>query len=172
MLRLLLAIVSIGLPSQLCAHSPPHEVRANVAGAQMLGAASYRWLGLPLYDATLYTTDGMSFDWSRKVALQLVYARKLSRDTLVNATLAELVRMERSRQDHPAIRKKLTACMRGTTTGDRIVAISTGRDSMSFWFNGWKTCDLSHPGIKRRVLGIWLSEGTRFARQSRALKGW
>ena len=149
----------------------PSEVQAALGDARPLGRATYRWLGLPLYDATLYARGRSGFDWQKPLALELVYARALSDDVLLDSTLSELGRIEGDRPDHPTIRAKLSSCFHNVATGDRYVAMSGAADSISFWLNGRRTCDVSHPDVKRRILGIWLSEQSRAVRNSRALRG-
>jgi hypothetical protein len=149
----------------------PSEVQAVLGDARPLGRANYRWLGLPLYEATLYAPDPSAFDWQKPLALELVYARSLSGSVLLDSTLSELSRIEGDQPDHPTMRAKLSTCFRGVGKGDRYVAMSDDANGISFWLNGRRTCELSHPDAKRRILGIWLSEQSRAVRDARALRG-
>lgn len=155
----------------LAAETAPTEVRAHLGAPQPLGRAEYRWLGARLYEATLYTAGTPRFDWDAPLALQLVYARRLSGQTLVDATMAELDRIEGAAPDHAVIRDKLMTCFRDVGDGDRYVAVAADADAVDFWLNGRKTCTLALTEAKRRLLGIWLSAESRSARLARQLRG-
>ena len=159
----------VALP--LRAENVPAEVKSSLATPEPLGQTTYRWLGVPLYEATLYTARGKSFGWDAPLALQLVYARNLKGGSLVDATLAELDRIEGKRADHSDIRAKLSPCFRDVGVGDRYVAVAGSSDRIAFWRNGSKTCEFSHAGAKKRILGIWLSDDSRSVRQARRLRG-
>ncbi len=168
-LLLLAALILCALP--LHARAGTAEIRAAIPDPARLGAVTFRWFGLPLYDAALYTTGGGAFNWRAPLALKLVYARDIPAETLVRATLMELRRMEGARADHAAIGRKLGPCFRNVGPGDRFTAIAESTDAVTLWFNGARTCELSHPGIRERFLGIWLSDDSRSARLSRRLRG-
>ena len=53
------------------------EVRSTVAQPGELGSGDFRWFGLKVYEAQLYTPQGKGFNWERPFALQLDYARKV-----------------------------------------------------------------------------------------------
>lgn len=166
---LLSALILIALPHH--ARAGTAEIRAAIPDPASRGAVTFRWFGLPLYDATLYTAGGNAFDWRAPLALKLVYAREIPAETLVRATLSELRRMEGARADHAAIGRELGSCFRDVGPGDRFTATATGADAVTLWFNGARTCTLSHAGIRERFLGIWLSDDSRSARLSRQLRG-
>jgi hypothetical protein len=158
-------VVATAPPSR----ATPSEVQAVLEDSRPLGRATYRWLGLPLYEATLYAPGPSAFDWEKPLALELVCARALSVGVLLDSTLSELGRIEGDQPDHLTIREKRSGCFRGVDKGDLYVAMSGDANGVSFWLNGRRTCDLSHPEAKRRNLGIWLSEQCRAARNARAL---
>lgn len=148
------------------------EVIADVLDSpQMRGEATFRWLGLPLYTARLYTPRGQALTWARPVALQLVYARNISRESLINATVSELERLEGSRADHAVIGEKFATCFRDVGAGDQFVAAATTEDEVHLFFNGAKTCSVSHEQLSARFLNIWLSDNSRSPDLSRRLRG-
>ena len=138
---------------------------------QLRGAVDYRWLGFPLYSASLFTPMGGKFDWRKPAALQLEYDREISRQNLIKATMVELSRMEGKQADHDAISGKLVACFRDVKDGDHFVASSQSANAVSLYFNGSKTCTLQHSNIRERFLGIWLSDNSRSPKLSRRLRG-
>ncbi len=169
--RLALILLPLLMALPLRAEVAPAEVTRSLGDPVSLGQASYGFLGLPLYDATLFTSGGGQFDWRKPLALQLVYARALTGETIIDSTLSELDRIEGAMPDHDDLRRKLGTCFRDVRKGDRYVAIAPGAAEVSFWLNGEKTCELRHDRARERILAIWLSEESRAPRQARALRG-
>lgn len=133
----------------------------------LLGSATFRFLGLPVYDAKLYTPGGASFNWTEDFGLQLTYRKNLSQKALVESTLDEM-----ARQGNPApTSAQLETCFKAVSKGDSYLAISEGPDKIGFWRNGTQTCTLTNPGIKRAFMSIFLGTNTRSASFTRNLKG-
>lgn len=139
--------------------------------AQLRGEATFRWLGLPLYTARLFTPGGQALAGANPVGLELIYARNITRQSLVNATVSELERLEGSQADHGIIGQKLAPCFRDVTDGDRFVATATKANELQVFFNGARTCRISHEKLGARFLNIWLSQNSRSPALSRQLRG-
>ena len=140
---------------------------SELTDPELRGSSTFRFLGLPIYDARLYTPGGAPFSWSEDFGLQLTYRKTIAKKALVDSTLDEM-----ARQGNPAPTKsKLAACMRPVSKGDSYLAISKGPDQVEFWLNGVQTCTLSSPGIKRSFMSIFLGNDTRSASFTRQLKG-
>ena len=135
--------------------------------ADIRGAATFRYLGVALYDASLFTPGGGALNWTRDFGLELRYKRTLSQKSLVDATLRE---MERLGADVPG-RGKLERCFDDVGRGDSYLAVSQGPNAIGFWRNGRQVCTLSHPGIKRSFMSIFLGENTQSAAFTRQLLG-
>lgn len=134
---------------------------------KQIGSATFRFVGLPLYDAKLFTPGGAPFNWTEDFGLQLTYRKNLAQKALVESTLDEMVR-----QGNPApTQSQLEACFQAVSKGDSYLAISEGPDKVGFWRNGTQTCTLSNPGIKRSFMSIFLGDNTRSASFTRQLKG-
>lgn len=140
---------------------------ASPANLQKRGEATFRWLGIPIYEARLFTPSGADLNWQDDFALELTYLRKISRDTLVESTLTE---MQRIGANAPAL-ARLANCYRDVTSGDRFQAITRGADEIRFQFNGLDVCTLTHPDIKAGFMAVFLGENTRSARFTRNLRG-
>lgn len=153
------------------ASARPDLERAGLSAPGNVGQVTFRWLGLPLYRAALFTEEGADFTWQRPMALELAYLRNISRDNLLEATLTELERIEGRKPDLDSLLGKLRGCFRDVRKGDTFVAVARARDVLSFWLNGRKTCELRHTGVRERFLGIWLSDKSRSASLSRQLRG-
>ncbi|WP_372614103.1 chalcone isomerase family protein [Aquicoccus sp.] len=168
-LAALLVMVSLLMPGQGQARTD--IVAAGIDGAQNLGRVTVRWFGVPLYDAALYIEGGERFSWQVPMALELAYRREISGERLVEATARELERIEGSRRDHPIILEKLESCFRDVAQGDRFLAVAQAGDRVDFWFNGARVCEVRHENLRKRFLGIWLSDDARSIALSRRLRG-
>ncbi len=136
-------------------------------GADLRGQATLRFLGVPIYEARLYTDGGAPLDWQNDFGLEINYMREFSGQSLVTATLREMKRMGASL---PA-RSEFDRCFFDVGKGDRYLAVSSGPDSISFWRNDTHVCNLSHPEIKRGFMSIFLGENTRSKAFTRKLRG-
>ncbi|WP_424831933.1 hypothetical protein [Ruegeria sp.] len=134
---------------------------------KQLGSSTFRFLGLPLYDATLYTPGGAPFSWTEDFGLKLTYRKTLKQKALVESTLEEM-----ARQGNPTpTQAQLEQCFQAVQKGDSYLAVSQGPNAVGFWRNGKKTCVLSYPGAKRAFMSIFLGNDTRSASFTRQLKG-
>lgn len=140
-------------------------VETALPGAKLRGEAAFRFLGAKLYTGRLYTRGGGALDWNQEFALELTYARRLSRRDLVEATLRELDRQGAPRPD----RARVETCFRAVQPGDRFLAVSQGRDAVGFWFNDQPSCVLKAPNIKRDFMSIFLGPKSRSKRFTQGL---
>ncbi len=144
----------------------PSEMSA-INDAKLRGTATYRYLGLPIYDARLYTPGGAALNWNNDIGLQFTYRRNIKKKALIDSTLEEMQRIGR-----PApVRDQLGVCFKSVTKGDRYVAVSNGPDKVTFWLNGQKTCTMSYPGITRSFMSVFLGDDTRSASFTQKLRG-
>ncbi len=143
------------------------DISGKLSDAELRGAATYRYLGLPLYDAQLFTQDGAPLNWGQDFGLELQYRRNVSKKALINSTLDEMKRI-----GHAApVRDQLEVCFDAVTKGDRFLAVSEGPNKVDFWLNGRKTCTMSYPGITRSFMSIFLGDNTRSAAFTQKLRG-
>ncbi|MCG7521154.1 hypothetical protein [Ruegeria sp. Ofav3-42] len=142
-------------------------VTDQLPNAELRGSATFRYLGLPIYDAKLYTPDGAAFSWNENFGLQLTYRKNLKQKALVESTLDEI---ERQGNSAPS-QAQLEQCFQAVSKGDSYLAISEGPNAVGFWRNGRKTCTLTNPGVKKSFMSIFLGNNTRSASFTRQLKG-
>ncbi|WP_298851627.1 hypothetical protein [uncultured Ruegeria sp.] len=163
MWRAALLSLSLLTPTGLIASPVAEELNS----AQLRGTATFRYLGFPIYDAMLYTSNGASFNWGEDFGLQLTYRKSIKKKALVNSTLDEMKRIGR-----PApVGDQLDVCFKAVTKGDSFLAVSDGPDKVSFWLNGRKTCTMAYPGIKRSFMSVFLGDNTRSASFTQKLQG-
>ncbi|MQY44067.1 hypothetical protein GG681_15590 [Epibacterium sp. SM1969] len=143
----------------------------GLSNAVRLGSASFRWLGVNIYDATLYTQSARGFSWNNPLALELIYKTGVSGKKLAGSAVIEISRLEGKPADHQEFMAKLRSCFRDVKTGDRYVAVSPAKNRVNLSLNGRRTCSVNHPGARERFLGIWLSPKSRAPKLSRRLRG-
>ncbi len=136
-------------------------------GAALRGSATFRYLGLPVYEARLYTPGGAPFDWRQDFGLELTYLRGFTEEQLVESTLDEFTRMGAALP----LRDQLGRCFRDVTEGDRYLAVSKGENRIAFWHNGTLMCRLDYDRIKTRFMSIFLGENARSRAFARRLRG-
>lgn len=155
----------------LLALSTPAGAETGLAQPVQLGQATLRFLGLEVYTATLNTEGAGPFSWERPLSLRLDYARGFTAAELLEGTESELIRVEGNRPDQPEVLAKLAPCFHDVAAGDHYVAYAPGADQVEMRLNGRVTCTVTHPDLRRRFLGIWLSPESRSARLSAQLRG-
>lgn len=136
-----------------------------------LGEATLRVLGQTIYNATLFTEGTAGFSWAQPLSLRLDYDYGFTAEQLLRGTGKELQRIEGQRADQSALLQKLAPCFQNVAPGDSYVALSPSSNRVTLRRNGKPTCDVTHPDLRKRFLGIWLSPNSRSARLSRQLRG-
>ncbi|MCK0141095.1 chalcone isomerase family protein [Aliiroseovarius sp. F20344] len=144
-----------------------NTVESALPDAELRGAATFRFVGFPLYKARLFTQSGAPLDWNKDFGLELQYMRNLTEFDLVEGTMREFARLGSS----VPVRGQLEICFDDVRKGDRYTAVSQGQNKIAFWLNGKRTCTLSHPQIKTHFMGIFLGDKTRSKSFTSKLKG-
>ncbi|WP_068112069.1 hypothetical protein [Tropicimonas marinistellae] len=157
----LLLLLLLALPH------PATAIGSVLPGASERGAAVYRYLGFPLYEARLFTRGGAPLDWNQDFGLELRYMRNLTQYDLVEGTMRELTRTGGALP----VRGQLEGCFVAVRKGDRYLAVTDGPNRVDFWLNGTRTCTLSHPQITYRFMSIFLGENSRSKSFTRKLRG-
>lgn len=163
-MRKTLILIAFLIAPSFIAASPLTSV---LPGAEQRGAATFRYLGFPLYRARLFTKGGAPLDWNANFGLELTYLRNLTRFDLVESTMRELKRTGGALP----VRDKLNACFADVAKGDSYLAVTQGPNKIGFWRNGVRSCTLSHPRISARFMGIFLGDKTRSKSFTRRLRG-
>lgn len=140
----------------------------ELSGAQVRGEATFRFLGIPIYDARLYTKGGAALDWNEIFGVELTYRKNLTQYDLVESTMREF---DRTGNTAMPVRDQLEQCFGDVKKGDRFLAVTEGPNKVGFWFNGRRTCTLNHPKATARFMGIFLGDNTRSKSFTRNLKG-
>lgn len=169
--RPVIAAIALTLAAVGPAAASPAEVGAAIPNAQAVGQAPYRLLGITVFNAELYASEG-AFSWQRPFALSLTYARSARQSTIVNRTISEMSnRGAGSAEQLAPLRTQLERCFPSVQRGDRITGVSTGANTARFFVNGAQSCQIEWPNFRRHFFGIWLDARGGQAAMSARLRG-
>lgn len=171
----LLALASMPLVvSARCPESVPPEVLAALPGAQLLGEATLRWMGLHVYDIRLWADNPRALERpeSARLALELRYARSLEGSAIAERSLKE---MQGIGPVSDSQAERWLAAMRSifpdVRKGDRITGLQLPGEAARFWVNGRDSGELRDPEFTKLFFGIWLSPRSSQPRLREALLG-
>lgn len=169
--RSALAALAIAFAGAAPAAANPAEVGAALPGAQSVGEAPYRLLGITVFEAELFAANG-AFSWQQPFALSLTYARSARQTTIINRTISEMSnRGAGSAEQLAPLRTQLQRCFPDVARGDRITGVSTGANTARFYVNGAQSCQVEWPNFRRNFFGIWLDARGGQAAMSARLRG-
>lgn len=138
----------------------PSEVAAQLPRARRQGRGTFRWWGLPIYDAELWTEQPLAperYDQA-PFALALHYARTLAGRQIAERSLVEMRRI--GPVDDNQARVWLAALREAfpdVAEGDRLVGLHRPGEPTRFFCNGRPTHSVNDPAFAPLFFGIWLS---------------
>lgn len=165
-----LACLPFGAGSQT---TQPSELSA-LPGARLLGQGRLTFLGLNVYSAKLWVTDGFKPDdfISHPVALELEYARSLVGSLIAERSLTEMKRVGEVPADKAdSWLASMAKIFPDVDKGDRITGLHQPGEGMRFFFNGKPRGDIRDAAFARLFTGIWLSPRTSEPKLRQALLG-
>jgi hypothetical protein len=139
----------------------PAELVAALPGAQALGAATLRFLGLDIYAARLWVPSGFQADAYAQspLALELTYFRALSGQRIAERSLKEMRRQAtRGAAQEQAWLDAMLLAFADVKVGDRFTGLHTPGVGARFWFNGVERTAVRDAEFSRLFFGIWLSD--------------
>jgi hypothetical protein len=144
--------------------------RAALPGAQRVGSGEFTWFGLRLYTARLWASGPVG-DWQQPFALELLYHRDLSRDTLVQASLEEMQRMGAAPSALEDWRKAMQSAFVDVRPGMRITGLYLPGQGCRFYVDGVMRREIADPVFARAFFAIWLDERARDPKLRQRLLG-
>jgi len=137
----------------------PDSVTDQGYPLRMVGAGELRWLGFPIYDASLWTSTGRysGFESGETVALSLWYQRSFSRDDLLSITETAWKKLG---QPDAARRELWLAELRRQWTdvvpGRNVTTVVTPNGPTRFYDQGGRFAQVEDPAFGPAFLAIWL----------------
>ena len=153
----------------------PNEVQAALINPRLQGQGSVRFLGLRIYDASLWTVAGQPAtvaSWSLPLAMDIRYLRSLQGQQIAERSLQEMKRQ--GDIDEPTAQRWLQA-MQGlfpdVKEGSRITGVNLPQVGVRFYVDGGDRGAVNEPEFARRFFGIWLSPQSSDLKLRAALLG-
>jgi len=141
------------------ASSLPEPVVDSRYPLRMVGAGELRWLGFPIYDASLWTSSGRhaGLTTDETVALSLWYRRSFTRDELLKVTETAWRKLG---QVDPAQRERWLAQLRGIWTdvapGQNVTTVVLPGGPTRFYDQRGRFGQVDDPAFGPAFLSIWL----------------
>lgn len=147
--------------------------QAVLPGARPVGGGDFTWFGLRLYSARTWSPVA-PLVWTQPFALELIYHRRLSRDTLVDASLDEMRRLQGDALS-PATLERWAALMReafvDVQPGMRITGVYLPGTGCRFYVDGQLRREIADVAFARAFFAIWLDPRARDAGLRQRLAG-
>lgn len=165
---------SIAVTLLLMAGSPTWaDWRSDIPGAALVGQGDFTWFGWRVYQARLWSL-AVPVSWEQPFALELIYRRELSRDTLVQASLEEMRRLGGPSLDEARLAAwdgEMRKAFVDVQSGQRIVGLYLPGEGGSFYIDGELRHSVADTDFARAFFAIWLDARTRHPQLRRELLG-
>lgn len=162
------------LASPWAVQARPAELGTELPGAKLQGQGLLRFLGLRVYDARLWVTEGFKpEDYTlHPVALELEYARELVGKRIAERSLVEMRKVgEVPEAQATAWLAAMEQAFPDVKAGDRITGLYRPGEGMRFFVNGKAGREVRDAAFARLFIGIWLSPRSSEPALRRALLG-
>ncbi|MGE7993556.1 chalcone isomerase family protein [Pseudomonas sp. NPDC089554] len=168
------AVRGIAISVLLMAGSPSWaDWRSELPTATLVGQGDFTWFGWSVYQARLWSPTA-TFSWDQPFALELIYRRELSRDTLVQASIDEMRRMGGDAVDEARLTSwdsEMRKAFVDVQPGQRITGLYQPGKGASFYVDGEPQHTVADADFARAFFAIWLDTRTRSPELRRELLG-
>ncbi|MFJ4440951.1 chalcone isomerase family protein [Pseudomonas sp. NPDC089422] len=154
----LAALLTMALPASA-------DWRASLPAAQVAGSGDFTWFGLRLYTARLWRASA-SWSWDEPFALELIYHRSLSRNTLVQASIDEIQRLAKRPLSTDTVERWSAAMAEAfvdVRPGMNITGLYLPGQGCRFYVDGHLSLEVTDPAFARAFFAIWLDPRARDA---------
>ena len=155
LLKTVLTAACLLAASVLHANPLPH-----LPDFEAVGSGTMRFLGLRIYDATLWSPSGV---WSadQPYALQLVYARSFNGAAIARRSVEEM----RGQRAYPATtlarwEQQMRALFPDVKKGDRLIGVRQPGVGAAFYSGTRKLGQIDDEAFADAFFGIWLNPST------------
>ena len=149
---------SLALAGPVGAQSLPAEAARMLPGAREAGSAAFRYFGLLVYDAKLWTA-GERFDAGAPFALGIRYARSIKGLKLAQESVNQWRGMRYGYEErYEAWEAEMRRIFPDVAPEDELVGLYLPGTGARFYFNGKLTGEVADRAVARAFFAIWLDE--------------
>ena len=123
-----------------------------------VGEGQFRRWGFLIYDATLWSSNGQ-YKSNEPFALRLSYARNVSRDQIVDASIDQMRELGVDVAQHPDWPDKLRRVFADVNKGDSLTGIYMPGNGAVFFYNNQLTGQVDE-ALAQAFFSIWLDPQT------------
>lgn len=138
----------------------PPEIIAALPQARLQGSGRLSFLGLHVYDARLWVTEGFRVDdyGRHPLAIELQYARTLYGRLIAERSVTEMKKIgDPSPAQAQSWQAEMTRIFPDVNKGDRITGVQQPGEAARFFVNGQDRGELRDADFVPLFFGIWLS---------------
>lgn len=151
----LLLAAALGCPAQ-AQESLPAAVSAEAPGLTVRGTGTFRWLGLEIYTATLWTR-GAPPDFDRPFVLTLRYARTIKGSAIAARSVEEIERLGiASPEQRRAWGAAMNSLFPEVSKGATLTGLNVPGKGARFFHDGRPLGEIAGTEFARAFFSIWL----------------
>lgn len=163
--------VGSGTNAQEANLRPPAGVAEALPGLRQVGAGTFRWFGLKVYDAALWAR-ATPLDYTQPFALSLLYARSLKGAAIAQRSIEEMQLLsigtpEKRRAWGQAMQKLFPDVVEGST----LAGLHLPGQGARFFHDGKPLGEIADADFSRAFFSIWLDPATSAPELRNALLG-
>lgn len=143
---------------------------SEISDFRVVGSGILTLWGIPIYRATLYSSDGVYIS-DRTHALHIDYYFGISRDDLAEQSLEEMEKLFGARPEKSRQQEELAAVFKDVVKGDHLTGIHYVGQGAVFYANGKLIGRLGDSKLASEFFAIWLSSDTREPKLRSSLLG-
>jgi len=161
-----LIVLLLALTAGLARAEPlPLPFAASLPDARFQGTATVRWLGVPMYEASLWVhraTPAGSLDYSLPFVMRLRYVRPFAGRTIAEVSRAEIARLYQVPAEQLAHwHSGMLSAFPDVTAGAELAGMHVPGVGMRLFHNGQARADLPGDDFSRAFFGIWFAPQAR-----------
>jgi hypothetical protein len=168
LLSVLSVLAMLSMPCTAAARSGatslPAPVAADLPGARLAGEGSFRWMGIKIYDATLWVGDSgldPAAPYAHRFALDLAYARDLEGSKIAQASSEQIEKLgEGSAEQREAWTRRMEQLFPDVSDGTHITGVYLPGRGAHFYRDGKRLGDIADRDFARAFFAIWLDPRT------------